>query len=73
MAIGIEYPPKGTDAAFVGFPGLIERLDDRIVDAHRVGAGDEVTDDVGLGERARHRVLAIEPGARPTKLGDQPV
>ena len=33
MAIGIEDPPIGTDASFVGFPGLIERLDDRIVDA----------------------------------------
>ena len=70
MAVGIEDPPIGTDAAFVGLPGLIERLDDRIVDAHGVGAGDEIADDVGLGERARHRVLAIEPRARPAKLGD---
>ena len=51
LAVGVEHAPIGADAAFVGLPRLVERLDDRIVDAHGVGAGDEIADDLGLGQR----------------------
>ncbi len=70
MAIGVEHAPIGTDASLVGLPRLVERLDDRIVDAHGVGARDEVADDLGLDERTRHRVLAIESRGGPAELGD---
>ena len=43
-----KIPQYGPDAAFVCLPGLIERLDDRIIDAHGVGAGDEIADHLRL-------------------------
>ena len=70
LPLGIEHAPIGADAAFEGLPRLVERLDDRIVDAHGVGAGDEVADDLGLSQRIGHGVLAVETRARPAKLGD---
>ena len=44
--VGIEDAPIGADTAFKGLPRLVERLDDRVVDAHGVGAGDEIADDI---------------------------
>ncbi len=70
ITVGVEDAPIGSDAAFEGLPRLVEGLDDRVVDAHGIGAGYEVAYDRGLGERARHRVLAIKAGARPAELGD---
>ncbi len=35
---GIENAPIRSDAAFGGFPGLIDRLDDVVVDAIGLGA-----------------------------------
>ena len=70
LPLGIEHAPIGADAAFKGLPRLVERLDDRIVDAHGVGPGDEVADDLGLSQRIRHGVKTIETRARPAKLRD---
>ena len=70
VPVGVEDAPIGSDAPFIGLPRLIEGFDDRIVDAHRVGPGDEVAHDLGLGQRARHGILAVEAGARPAELGN---
>ncbi len=70
VAPGIEQAPIGTDAAFEGLPRLVEGLDDRIFDPHRLGPGDEIAHDLRLGERARHGGLAVQSGARPAELGD---
>ena len=70
VPLGIEHAPIGADAAFEHLPRLVERLDDRIVDAHGVGAGDEVAHDLGLSQRIRHGVQAVETRARPAKLRD---
>src|SRR5689334_24433181 len=70
MAVGIEDAPIGPESSLVGLPRLIEGLDDRVVDAHGVGAGDEVAHHLGLDKRARHGVLAIESRARPAEFGD---
>ena len=70
IPVGVEDAPIGPDAAFIGLPRLIEGFDDRIIDAHRVRAGDEIAHDLCLSDRARLGVLAIEPGARPAELGD---
>ncbi len=68
--VGVEDAPIGSDASFIGLPRLIEGFDDRIVDAQRIGPGDEVAHHLGLGDWARHRILAIQSGARPAKLGN---
>ena len=70
LPVGVENAPIRADAAFARLPRLVEGLDDRIVDAHGIGAGDEIAHDFGLRDRARHRVLAVQSGARPAELGD---
>ena len=52
---GVEHAPIGADAAFECLPGLIDRLDDVVVDAVGVGAGDEIAKDLGLLQRGRGR------------------
>ena len=70
LARGVEHAPIHADAAFVGLPGLVESLDDVVIDSDGLGAGDEI---------AQHRRLLDAPGigvahvvaaARPTELGD---
>ena len=69
-ARGVEHAPVRTDAAFEGLPRLIEGFDDVVVDAERVGAGDELAQHRGLRLLARERVAPVVAGARPAELGD---
>ena len=49
VPVGVEDAPIGSDAAFIGLPRLVEGFDDRIVDAHGIGPGDEVAHDLAPG------------------------
>src|SRR5262249_11593208 len=70
LPVGVEHPPIGADASFERLPGLVESLDDRVVDAHGIGTRDEIANDLRLRYRIWHSFVAIEPSARPAKLGD---
>ncbi len=70
LARGVEHAPIGTDAAFHRLPGLIDRLDDVVVDAVGLGAGDEITQNHGLLDAAGIGVVEIIAGARPAEFGD---
>ena len=67
---GIEQTPVRSDAAFEGFPGLIDRLDDVVVDAVGLGARDEVAQHDRLLDAAGIGVVEIVAGARPAEFGD---
>ena len=66
----VEQPPIGTDAAFHRLPGLIDGFDDVVVDAVSLGAGDEITQHLGLLDPAGIGVVEIVAGARPAEFGD---
>src|SRR5262249_25432217 len=68
IARRVEQAPVGSDATFIGLPGLIESFDDVVVDAVGVGAGDEVTDHLRLLDAAGIGALVVVTGARPTEL-----
>ena len=68
--LGIENAPIGADAAFEELPGLIDRLDDVVFHADRIGAGDEVAQHHRLLERAGIGISQIVTGARPAEFGD---
>ena len=70
LARGVEDAPIGADAAFEVFPGLIDRLDDVVVHADGLGAGDEIAQHRRLLERAGIGVAQIVAGARPAEFGD---
>src|SRR5712671_194945 len=70
LARCIEQAPIGADAAFAGFPRLIDCLNDVVVDTTSVGAGDEVTDDLRLLDAAGYSSMTIVSGARPAELCD---
>ena len=70
LVVGVKQAPVLADAAFRRFPGLIEGLDDVVVDAHGIGPGHEIADDVGLLGAARHGAAAVIAAARPAELGD---
>src|SRR5262245_16015399 len=70
LTVAVEETPIGAHAALKGFPRLVECFDDRVVDSHGVGSGDEIADNIGLRHRIWHRGKAIETGARPAKLSD---
>ena len=66
----IEHSPIGTDAAFERLPRLIVGLDDVVIDAERVGAGDELAQHRRLLEPSGLGYAAVIAGARPAELGD---
>src|SRR5262245_62842060 len=68
MARGIEYSPIWTDTAFEYFPGLIDRLNDVVIDAVGLGARDEVSQHHRLVDASRVCVLEIIAGARPAEF-----
>ena len=70
LARGVQDAPIRADAAFEEFPGLIDRLDDVVVHADGVGAGDEVAQHRCLLERAGLGVAQIVAGAGPAEFGD---
>ena len=70
VARGVEQTPIGADAALVGLPGLIERLDDVVVDAVGLGARQEIADHQRLLDAAGNGTLVVVAGARPAELGD---
>ena len=70
LARGVEQAPIRADAALERLPGLVDRLDDVVVDAIGLGARDEVADDHRLLDAAGVGVMEIVAGARPTELGD---
>ena len=67
---GVEHAPVGADAAFEGLPRLVVGFDDVVVDAERLGAGDEVAQHLRLHQRIGIGVAAVVAGARPAELGD---
>src|SRR5262249_12098681 len=69
-AVGVEDSPIGADTAFIHLPRLVGGFDDVVVDAQRLGAGDEVAQYLGLLDPARIGLLEIVAGARPAELGD---
>ncbi len=66
----VEQTPVGTDAAFVGLPGLVEGFDQVVVDAIGFGAREEVTDDQRLLDAAGDCALVVVARTRPAELGD---
>ena len=66
----VEQTPIGADAAFRDFPRLVDRFDDVVVDAERIGARDEIAQHGRLFEAAGNGVLEIVARARPAELGD---
>ena len=66
----VEQAPIGADAAFHGLPRLIDRLDDVVVDAVGLGAGDEIAQNLGLFHAAGIGVMEVVAGARPAEFGD---
>ena len=66
----VEQSPIGADAAFHGFPGLIDAFDDVVVDAIGLGAGDEIAQDLRLRHLAGIRIAEIIARARPAEFGD---
>ena len=70
VARGVEQTPIGADAAFEGFEGLIDRLDDVVVDAVGFGARQEIADHQRLLDPAGDGALVVVAGARPAELGD---
>ncbi len=57
LAAAVEQAPIGADAALEGLPRLVERLDDVVVDAERLGARQERADHARLLELAREQQL----------------
>ena len=70
LARGVEHAPVGADAAFEGLPRLVVGFDDVVVDAERLGAGDEAAQHAGLHQRIGIGVAAVVARARPAELGD---
>src|SRR5947209_6807661 len=70
LEIGVEQAPVRTHATLVDLPGLVGGLDDVVVDAKRVGAGDEIAQHFGLLDAPRIGFLQIVAGARPAELAD---
>ena len=70
LARGIEHAPIHADAAFVGLPGLIECLDDVVIDAVSVRPRDEVAQYRGLLDPAGNCLEHVVAAARPAELGD---
>src|SRR5262249_51947526 len=68
MARGIEYSPIWTDTAFEYFPGLIDRLNDVVIDTVGLGARDEVSQHHRLVDASRVCVLEIIARARPAEF-----
>src|SRR4051812_36988759 len=66
----IKQAPIGADAAFVGLPRLVDRLDDIVVDTQSVGTSDEVADDLRLLDASGHCGMKIVTSARPAELRD---
>src|SRR5262249_24130364 len=66
----VEQTPVRTDAAFVGFPRLVERLDDVVVDAARLGLGRKIAQDARLLGGSGVGIAAVVTGARPAALGN---
>ena len=63
-------PQYGPTPPSIGLPGLIDRLDDVVVDAIGLGARDEVAHHHRLLDAAGIGVVHIVAGARPAELGD---
>ena len=59
LAIAVEQPPVGADAAFHGLPGLVVGFDQVVIDPERLGAPHERAHDRGLFEFAWHCGAAI--------------
>ncbi len=70
VARGVEQAPIGADAAFEYLPGLIDGLDDVVIDAERLRVRDEVPHHDGLLHPARIAVLQVVSGARPPEFGN---
>jgi hypothetical protein len=66
----VEDAPVRPDIALEQFLRLIDRLDDVVVDATRVGGCHEIAQQHGLADRIGHRALEIVPGAGPAELAD---
>ncbi len=70
LARGVEHAPVHADAALVGLPRLVERLDDVVVDAVSFGARNEFAQDAGLLDAAGVRAAHVVARARPAEFGD---
>src|SRR5262249_24066985 len=70
LAGGIEDAPVAADAAFGDLPGLIERLDDVVVDAEVIGARHELAQHGRLLEPSGLGGGAVVAAAWPAELGD---
>src|SRR6202011_2392901 len=70
LARGIEHAPVAADAAFGRLPRLIERLDDVVVDAERVGARHELAQHGRLLDPAGLGAAVIVAAARAAEPGD---
>src|SRR5262245_4887593 len=70
VARGIEHAPIHTDAAFIGFPRLVECLDDVVVDAVSFSAGNELAQHARLLDAAWIGLAHVVAGAGPTELGN---
>ena len=70
LARGVEHAPVGADAAFECLPRLVVGLDDIVVDAERLGPGDETAEHASLHQGIGIGVAAVIARARPAELGD---
>src|SRR5208337_4225594 len=67
---GVEQAPVRPNAAFGALPGLIDALDDVVVDAIGLCSRDKIADDHGLLCSAGIGVVEVIAGTRPAEFGD---
>ena len=66
----VKNAPVRTDVAFKKLLGLIDRLDNVLVDISRVSPDSEIPQDYGLADGISYRLLKIMSFARPAKLAN---
>jgi hypothetical protein len=70
LARSVEHSPIGADTAFEDFPGLVDGLDNVVVDAESFGARHKIAQHNCLLGAAGCCVLEIIARARPAEFGD---
>ncbi len=73
IAVGVEHPPVGADRAFVRLPGLVERLDQVVVEAVLDCHRGEAAQEGGGVDPAGQGAVAHAAGARPADFADENV